>query len=359
MRLLRSRGYTHHHAAVHLDEATVAVVREAGIRGARGEPLYGLVIQAEIQNRIHHAGHRFACAGAHRQQQRVVAIAEAFTLLLLHFSDRRFDVGGQLCRVAALVVVEVAADVGADGESGRNRKTDRRHLGQICALAAEQIAHRAAAVGLPTERIDILRGLLRLRRHGIPGRVLRFLDWHAHSIFCCDDRDCGAHGWAVPMSRASPFLPAWGELYTSRSTTQKLDLIIAIPDGRAAQGRGDMDYQLSYVRVFVTDWPRAIRFYTETLEMTADADHGWMGAVRDRRGPARARARRSGRTGKRRVGRPLHGRFAHASPTSTPRIRTFSRRGVEFLGAPERQPWGGVLAHLRDPDGNVLTLLGR
>ena len=70
------------------------------------------------------------------------------------------------------------------------------------------------------------------------------------------------------MSRASPFLPAWGELYTSRSTTQKLDLIIAIPDGRAAQGRGDMDYQLSFVRVFVTDWPRAIRFYTETLEMT-------------------------------------------------------------------------------------------
>ena len=68
VRFLRRRGYTHHHAAVHLDEATVAVVREAWIRSALGEPLYGLVIQAEVQNRIHHAGHRFACAGAHRQQ---------------------------------------------------------------------------------------------------------------------------------------------------------------------------------------------------------------------------------------------------------------------------------------------------
>ena len=33
-------------------------------------------------------------------------------------------------------------------------------------------------------------------------------------------------------------------------------------------------------------------------------------------------------------------------------------RGVEFLGPPEKQPWGGVLAYLRDPDGNVVTLIG-
>ncbi len=32
-------------------------------------------------------------------------------------------------------------------------------------------------------------------------------------------------------------------------------------------------------------------------------------------------------------------------------------RGVEFLAPPEQQPWGGVLAHFRDPDPNVLTLL--
>ena len=32
--------------------------------------------------------------------------------------------------------------------------------------------------------------------------------------------------------------------------------------------------------------------------------------------------------------------------------------GVEFLGPPETQPWGGVLAHLKDPEGNTLTLLG-
>jgi uncharacterized glyoxalase superfamily protein PhnB len=34
------------------------------------------------------------------------------------------------------------------------------------------------------------------------------------------------------------------------------------------------------------------------------------------------------------------------------------KRGVEFVDPPEKQPWGGVLAHLRDPDGNILSPLG-
>jgi uncharacterized glyoxalase superfamily protein PhnB len=33
-------------------------------------------------------------------------------------------------------------------------------------------------------------------------------------------------------------------------------------------------------------------------------------------------------------------------------------KGVEFLGPPETMAWGGTLAYFKDPDGNVLTLLG-
>jgi Glyoxalase/Bleomycin resistance protein/Dioxygenase superfamily len=32
-------------------------------------------------------------------------------------------------------------------------------------------------------------------------------------------------------------------------------------------------------------------------------------------------------------------------------------RPIEWLGSPERQPWGGLLSHFKDPDGNVLTLV--
>ena len=36
----------------------------------------------------------------------------------------------------------------------------------------------------------------------------------------------------------------------------------------------------------------------------------------------------------------------------------FLAKGVKFSAALESQPWGGSLAHFKDPDGNVLTLLG-
>jgi lactoylglutathione lyase len=32
-------------------------------------------------------------------------------------------------------------------------------------------------------------------------------------------------------------------------------------------------------------------------------------------------------------------------------------RSIEGLGLPERQAWGGLLSHFKDPDGNILTLV--
>ncbi len=37
--------------------------------------------------------------------------------------------------------------------------------------------------------------------------------------------------------------------------------------------------------------------------------------------------------------------------------RELARRGVEFVRPPEREHWGGWVATLRDPDGNLLQLL--
>jgi predicted enzyme related to lactoylglutathione lyase len=34
------------------------------------------------------------------------------------------------------------------------------------------------------------------------------------------------------------------------------------------------------------------------------------------------------------------------------------RAGVAFVAPPQREAWGGTLAHARDPDGNVFTLVG-
>src|SRR5262245_19946909 len=59
--------------------------------------------------------------------------------------------------------------------------------------------------------------------------------------------------------------------------------------------------------------------------------------------------------------RGLVGRFVGVSLQVADIVATYKflvARGVEFVGPPEKHSWGGVLAHLRDPDGNILTLVG-
>ena len=120
-----------------------------------------------------------------------------------------------------------------------------------------------------------------------------------------------------------------------------------------------MDYKLFAVRVWVSDWARAIEFYEKTLEMRfafrsdemgwAQLDTGECNLALERADPADPEAAE------------LLGRFVGVSLQVPDIQKTYERlreRGVEFVGPPEEQPWGGVLAHLKDPDGNTLTLLG-
>lgn len=120
-----------------------------------------------------------------------------------------------------------------------------------------------------------------------------------------------------------------------------------------------MEYTLSGVRVFVTDWEKSLAFYTDTLGMPvvfAEPEMGW--AELDT-GAAHLAVERvepdDGESG------DLTGRFVAVSLRVEDIEKAYAEllsRGVDFVEAPEKQPWGGVLAHFRDPDGNVLTLLG-
>ncbi len=120
-----------------------------------------------------------------------------------------------------------------------------------------------------------------------------------------------------------------------------------------------MDYRLVAVRIFVTDWERAIRFYTETLGIpsTYRSDElGWAQLATGEGQLALERAAPDDPEAQALVGRMLC--VSLRVPDIQSAYETLTGRGVEFLEPPETQPWGGVLAHLRDPDGNVLTLLG-
>jgi hypothetical protein len=157
-----------HHVAEHRHEAAVAVPGEARVRRAGREPLHRGVVQPEVEDRVHHAGHRRARAGADRDEQRVGGIAEALAGERLHLAERRLQLGLERLRQLLAGLVVLGADVGGDREAGWNRDADVRHLRQPGALPAEQILHVLVAVGpAAAEGIDALR------RHASPrdGRI--------------------------------------------------------------------------------------------------------------------------------------------------------------------------------------------
>ena len=147
--------HAHHDVAVHLDEAAVGVVGKAGVAGGSREPLHGLVVEAEVEDRVHHAGHAVAGTGANADQQGVGGRAELLPRLLLHQphggGDLVFEALGEL--LAVLVVVD--ADLRGDREAGGHGQPDLGHLGKVGSLPAEQRLHGAVAVApLGPEVID-------------------------------------------------------------------------------------------------------------------------------------------------------------------------------------------------------------
>ena len=119
-----------------------------------------------------------------------------------------------------------------------------------------------------------------------------------------------------------------------------------------------MNYKLYAVRIYVTDWDRALDFYSNTLGMPvafAGADMGWAELDTGEAHLALQRVDPDDAEGNDLVGRFLSVSLQVDDIQAT--YETLRTRGVEFLEPPEAQPWGGVLAHFRDPDGNVLTLL--
>ena len=136
-----------HHVTEHLNETAVAVVGEAPVVGGLGQARDGIVVEAEIEHRVHHAGHGGAPARAHGDQQRVAGIPELGADQVLDRRQGAVDLGLEVVRVAPVIVEEIAADFRGDGEAGRYRQPERGHLRQVGALAAEQFLHIGPTVG--------------------------------------------------------------------------------------------------------------------------------------------------------------------------------------------------------------------
>jgi len=117
--------------------------------------------------------------------------------------------------------------------------------------------------------------------------------------------------------------------------------------------------ELYAVRIFVRRWPEACAFYGDILglpERFRSDEMGW--AEYDLGGPCLGVERVGPDDGD---GAAMVGRFVGVSlrvDDMKAAYGSLREKGVAFEAPPEKQPWGGTLAHFRDPDANVLTLLG-
>ncbi|MBL8643934.1 MAG: VOC family protein [Rhodospirillaceae bacterium] len=118
--------------------------------------------------------------------------------------------------------------------------------------------------------------------------------------------------------------------------------------------------RLQSVRVYVGDFAAAFAFYAEGLGLpviTGDAKGPY--ALFDTGGtqlavehiPATHPAYGE-----------LVGRFAGVSlvtPDLGALYTELAGKGVAFMAPPQKQAWGGGIAHMRDPAGNILSIVGK
>jgi len=117
--------------------------------------------------------------------------------------------------------------------------------------------------------------------------------------------------------------------------------------------------KIGFVTVFVTDFDKSLDFYTKTLGMEIDYTDkkNW---AQFKSGEDVSLAIEKCAPDYAEQGSKMVGRFVGVTLMVDNIEEQYNRlvaKGVEFTGRPEKQHWGGTLAHLKDLEGNVLTLM--
>ncbi len=139
----------HHDVGIHHEQPSIGVIDEPFVAAALPDQARdGPAGQADVQDRLHHAGHRLAGARTHGDQQRVGRIPELLAHHLLDLLHGLRDLLLDACRVLPLVLIEVDADIGRNRETGRHGHAQSGHLRQVRPFAPEQILHPRVALTL-------------------------------------------------------------------------------------------------------------------------------------------------------------------------------------------------------------------
>ena len=137
---------------VHLDETAIGVVCKALVIGDFCKTFNNFVVKTEVEDGIHHTGHRSSCAGTYGNEKRVVFIAEGFSGDFFKFCKIFIDLCFDFSIDLAAVLIILGAGFGGYGEALRNRHAEVGHFSKVCTFSAKELAHGAIAFG---EKVDI------------------------------------------------------------------------------------------------------------------------------------------------------------------------------------------------------------
>ena len=137
----------HNDIGVHLDKSPIAVPCPTGISGFLCDNIYNVLIQTQVQDRVHHTGHGSSCSGTNGNQQRILQIAEFLSGNLFHLADVLVDLLLNLLVDLSAVLIVLSTCFCGNGKSLRHRKTKAGHLCQVCTLAAKKLSHVCVTFG--------------------------------------------------------------------------------------------------------------------------------------------------------------------------------------------------------------------
>ena len=110
------------------------------------ETLNGVVVETQVEDRVHHTGHGERSARANRHEQRIGGVAEIFAATGLEVCLGSNDLIECALgpHVAGTGVLD--ASLAGNGKATGNRQADTAHLGKVCALAAKHEVHGLVAL---------------------------------------------------------------------------------------------------------------------------------------------------------------------------------------------------------------------
>ncbi len=146
-------GEFHDDVGEHLDKAAIAVICKALVSGHLRNALDNNVVDSEVEDGVHHSGHRGSRAGTDRNKKRVGGVAKLFLGDLFHFfeivKNLFLDIVGNLFAVAVIP----CACLCRNGKSLRDRHSEIGHFGEVGSFTSEQFAHRSVSL---RKQINIL-----------------------------------------------------------------------------------------------------------------------------------------------------------------------------------------------------------